>query len=45
MAAVRFDYLLATALVLASPGPTLAATAAKDNRCAFIGFTDFSGFS
>ena len=27
------------------PGPTRAASAAKDNRCAFIGITDFSTFS
>lgn len=45
MAAVRFDYLLITALVLASPGPTRAATAANDNRCAFVGINDFAAFT
>jgi len=41
----RFILLLATALVLASPSRARAAGAPKDNRCAFIGITDFSSFS
>jgi uncharacterized protein YvpB len=45
MADVRFNYLLATVLVLASPGLSRAASAAKDPRCAFIGISDFSNFS
>jgi hypothetical protein len=45
MADVRFDVLLATALVLAGPGLSRAAGPAKDNRCAFIGISDFSAFT
>jgi uncharacterized protein YvpB len=37
--------LLATAALLTIPGTTWAASAAKDNRCAFIGISNFSGFS
>jgi hypothetical protein len=38
-------WLLATALVLASPGTSWAASPAKDNRCAFIGITNLSAFT
>ncbi len=45
MAPVRFELLLATALVLANPDPIRAARAAQDNRCAFVGISDFSKFT
>lgn len=37
--------LLAAAAALTVPRPAWAADAVKANRCAFIGFTNFSGFS
>jgi hypothetical protein len=37
--------LSATAVLLTVPGTTRAASAASDNRCAFIGLTNFSAFS
>jgi hypothetical protein len=40
-----FVLLLVTALLLATPGATGAASVPGGNRCAFIGFTNFSSFS
>lgn len=40
----RLVLLLTMAVVLAASGATRAASAARDNRCAFIGITEFSRF-
>jgi len=38
-------FLLATAVLPVIPPATWAASTARDNRCAFLGMTNFSGFS
>jgi hypothetical protein len=41
----RSAWMLATALMVASPCPTRAASTGKDNRCAFVGISNFTTFS